>query len=127
MSVVAIGVDLVAVARIEAALQRHGRRFVERVCREAEVASEVPGAQRLSGLFAAKEAVLKALGTGWAEGLAFHQVEVARNLRGAPGVRLHGAARRRAEVLGVERIHLTISHDAGLAVAVTVLESGTSH
>lgn len=127
MSVVAIGVDLVAVARIEAALQRHGRRFVERVCREAEVASEVPGVQRLSGLFAAKEAVLKALGTGWAEGLAFHQVEVARNLRGAPGVRLHDAARRRAEVLGVDRIHLTISHDAGLAVAVAVLESGSSH
>lgn len=127
MSVVAIGVDLVTVARIEAALLRHGRRFVERVCRASEIAPETPGPQRLSGLFAAKEAVLKALGTGWAEGLAFHQVEVARDLRGAPGVRLHGAARRRADVLGVQRIHLTISHDGGLAVAVAVLESDTSH
>lgn len=126
MSVIAIGVDLVAVARIEAALERHGRRFVERVCRRGEIVPETPGPQRLSGLFAAKEAVLKALGTGWAEGLAFHQVEVARNVHGAPGVRLHGAARRRAEVLGVDRIHLTISHDGGLALAVAVLESDAS-
>lgn len=126
MSVVAIGVDLVAVARIEAVLRRRGRRFVERVCSASEITLEAPGAQRLSGLFAAKEAVLKALGTGWAEGLAFHQVEVARNLRGAPGVRLLGAARRRADVLGVSRIHLTISHDGGMAVAVAVLESDAS-
>ncbi|MGH9382422.1 MAG: holo-ACP synthase [Thermoanaerobaculia bacterium] len=124
MSVTGIGVDLVAVARIEAALERHGRRFVERVCCASETVSGSPGPQRLAGLFAAKEAVLKALGTGWAEGLAFHQIEVARDDRGAPGVRLHGVASRRAEALGVTRIHLSISHDGGMAVAVAVLESG---
>jgi len=125
MSVVGIGIDLVEVARISRLLARHGERAVHRICNEGE--ADLRRAvldQHLAGLFAAKEAVLKALGTGWADGLSFRQVEVVRAPGGAPGVRLHGAAAERAAALGAARVHLSITHERGFAAAVAVLESG---
>ena len=113
------------VARIGRLLERHGDRLVERLCHEGEADHRRAALdQHVAGLFAAKEAVLKALGTGWADGLSFRQVEVVRAPGGAPGVRLHGAAAERAAALGAVRVHLSITHERGFAAAVAVLESG---
>lgn len=79
--------------------------------------------EHLGGLFAAKEAVMKALGTGWAEGLGFRQIQVVRNAAGAPTVELHGRAAERSAALGVGSIHLSITHERSFAAAVAVLET----
>jgi holo-[acyl-carrier protein] synthase len=121
--IVAVGIDLVEVARIAALLERHPERFLERICRPGEVdRARVPLQQHVAGLFAAKEAVLKALGTGWAQGVGFRDVEVVRDAAGAPGVRLHGGAAERARLLGGDRVHLSITHERSHAAAVAVLE-----
>jgi holo-[acyl-carrier protein] synthase len=78
--------------------------------------------QHIGGLFAAKEAVMKALGTGWDAGVSFRQVEITRNPNGAPGVVLHGRAAEIAADLGVVHIHLSITHERQLAVAVAIFE-----
>jgi holo-[acyl-carrier protein] synthase len=78
--------------------------------------------QHVGGLFAAKEAVLKALGTGWSGGVWFRDVEIVRAAAGGPTVRLHDGALRRAQALGVERVHVSITHERGHAAAVAVLE-----
>lgn len=128
MSVLGLGIDLVQVHRIEGLLERHGDRFVDRICRPGECRERRGQAlyQHLAGLFAAKEAVLKALGTGWAEGLGLRQVEVTRTAAGAPLVVLHDAARERFRRLGGERFHLSITHDGAYAAATAVLEGTAS-
>ncbi len=125
--IVGIGLDLVDLARLGQVLERHGDSFVRRVCLdgEARVASGPARTAHVGGLFAAKEATMKALGTGWAAGITFRQIEVVRAASGAPTLRLHGAAEQRALALGVERSHLTISHDGRTAAAVVVLERGS--
>ena len=125
--VLGLGLDIVDRSRIAHLLERHGEAFLRRVFREGEVriGGEVGGirrAEHVAGLFAAKEAAMKALGTGWAQGVGFLQVEVQRQPSGAPTLRLHGEARRRADELGVESLWLSISHDGASAVAVVVLE-----
>jgi holo-[acyl-carrier protein] synthase len=125
--IVGIGVDVCDVARIEQSLGgRTADRFRARVFTAEEAAyCDARGRMRLESYaagFAAKEAVLKALGTGWADGLAWHEVEVVHDAAGAPQVALHGVAATRARRRGVTRVHLTLSHTGGLAVAVVVLE-----
>jgi holo-[acyl-carrier protein] synthase len=122
--ILGLGLDLVEQERVRRAVNRHGERFVQRIAGEEEVASRAGSlrTESLAGLFAAKEAVLKALGTGWAEGVGFRQVVVLRLPSGAPTVRFEGEAARRAERLGVSRVHLSITHDGGVAAAVAVLE-----
>jgi holo-[acyl-carrier protein] synthase len=123
VSVLGVGIDLAEVARIGRLLERHGERFLERLCRDGECDRRRAHLdQHVAGLFAAKEAVLKALGTGWAQGLGFRQVEVVRGDGGAPRVRLHDEAAARAAALGVARIHLSITHERGFAAAVAVLD-----
>jgi holo-[acyl-carrier protein] synthase len=124
LSILGVGIDIVELARIARLHERHGEAFARRFCRvgERQERSGEALVQHLGGLFAAKEAVLKALGTGWAQGLGLLQVEVARRPGGAPEVRLHGEAARRAAALGVARIHLSITHERGHAAAVAVLE-----
>jgi holo-[acyl-carrier protein] synthase len=127
--IVGIGVDVCEVARIDQALRAgSGARFRARVFTDAEVAScEGRGRARMESYaasFAAKEAALKALGTGWAGGLAWHEVEVVREAGGRPRLALHGAAATRARRLGVASAHLTLSHTGELAVAMVVLEAG---
>lgn len=119
--ILGVGLDVVELERIAALLDRHGARFVERFC-TAEERRGGERVSRLAGLFAAKEAVLKALGTGWAEGLGLKQVEVLPDRRGAPRVRLHGAARDRASALGAASVHLSITHERHYAAAVAILE-----
>jgi len=124
MTIVGIGVDIVEVDRIIAAVDRHGDRFVQRITRPGEVRVPAgPGfGPHVAGLFAAKEATLKALGTGWAAGLGFRQIEVHRPDGGRPEVRLHGAAAERARDLGSDAVHLSISHERSVAIAFAVLE-----
>lgn len=119
-----LGLDIVELQRIERLLARYGDAFTRRFCLPGELQRRAGEAlvQHVGGLFAAKEAVLKAFGTGWGEGLGLLQVEVVRAPAGAPAVRLHGAAARRASDLGVERVHLSITHERHYAAAVAVLE-----
>jgi holo-[acyl-carrier protein] synthase len=123
--ILGIGVDLVELERIERIHQRYGDNFIGRFCLPSEPQPRVGAAliQHLGGLFAAKEAVLKALGTGWGQGLALRDVEVVRDADGAPSVRLHARAADRARRLGVETVHLSISHERGNAIAFALLES----
>jgi len=123
--IVGLGIDILEVGRLADALRRHGDRLVDRVFTAAERAACDPRADRVLALaarFAAKEACLKALGTGWAEGLGFRDVELVREGNRPPRLLLHGAAARRAEALGVIRSHVSLTHQPGVAAAVVVLE-----
>ena len=124
--IVAIGVDTVAIARIEGLWHRSGQRCLDRLFTAAEgaycLARHRPG-ESLAARFAAKEAVLKCLGTGWAAGLGFRQIEVVRNPDGAVGVPLHAAAAQRAQQLGIRRWHLSLTHTAAEATAFAIAEA----
>ena len=123
--ILSIGIDLVEVERIERAATRLGPRFLERLFTPAEIAYCTPRASRFvhyAGRFAAKEAALKALGTGWAQGISWRQIEILTSESGAPHLVLHGAALDRATRLGAARALVSISHTRGLAIAQVVLE-----
>jgi holo-[acyl-carrier protein] synthase len=123
--ILGLGIDVIEVARLAEALRRHGVRFERRVYTDAEMAACSRRGDRILALaarFAAKEACLKALGTGWAEGIGFRDVEITRDENGPPRLVLHGEAARRAEVMGVARTHVSLTHQPGLAAAVVLLE-----
>jgi holo-[acyl-carrier protein] synthase len=124
--VLGVGIDLVEVGRIRALLARHGERGRRRLFTEgewADCAGRADPAECLAARFAAKEAALKALGCGKAPGVLWTEVEIVRANSGLPGLALHGHAERRAEQLGVGRAWVSLSHEAGLAAAVVVLEA----
>ena len=124
--ILGLGIDLVETERLAQALART-QGFEARVFTEgesADCAARGDRVQALAARFAAKEACLKALGTGWAQGLGFRQVEVVREDGGPPRLKLHGAAAERAASMGVTRIHVSLSHQPGAAAAVVVLEAG---
>jgi holo-[acyl-carrier protein] synthase len=123
--ILGIGTDLVEVARIAKALEDSDGRFAERVFTPTEVAeceNRADRVQALAARFAAKEACLKALGSGVAEGLSFRQVEVVRETNGRPALKLHDEAGRRAERMGVRAAHVSLTHQPGIAGAFVVLE-----
>ncbi len=126
MPVVGMGVDLVGIDRIEDLLSRHEERFLDRCFTDGERAYAERNPKRrvehLAARFAAKEAVLKALGTGWAEGIGWTDVEVIRDESGKPGVRLTGRAAEIARDRGISEWHLSLSHASGFAVASAVAE-----
>jgi len=125
--VIGIGVDLIEIDRVRDVLTRHPGRFPARCFTEAEAAYCRRGAhpeERFAARFAAKEAVMKALGTGWNHGVNFRDIEVTRQPSGAPGIRLAGAALEVANRLGVERIALSLSHGRDQAIAFVIF-SGT--
>ncbi|HSL93764.1 MAG TPA: holo-ACP synthase [Bacillota bacterium] len=113
---VGLGIDLVAISRIAELDRRYGPRFREKVMAPGEVASSI---ESLAGLWAAKEAVAKALGCGF-RGFGPVSVAIYRDLSGAPKVTLLGAAADVGDKLEVGTIHVSISHDLGLAVACAV-------
>ncbi len=122
--IVGVGLDVCSVPRVRRSLRRFGPRFLRRVLTEAEEAyclSHRDPAEPFAARFAAKEALLKAMGVP--RGLRWQQMEVVRDARGAPSLRLTGAAAEAAERLGVRRSWLSITHDHGLAAAVVVLEA----
>ena len=129
MPIVGHGVDLVEVARIAALLDEHGPRFVRRCFTEAEQAYAESGrrrrAERYAARFAGKEAVLKALGTGWRQGIAWRDIEVRRQPSGRPTLALTGGGAERADRLGIDHWHLSLSHAGGYAVA-SVIAWGSS-
>jgi len=123
--ILGIGVDIVEVERIEQALYRRPERFLRRVFTEAEVADCWPGEpqrfRRLAARFAAKEAALKALGTGLRHG-KWTDIEVVRDSLGKPVLKLHGALAEVAAARGVSQLHLSLSHCKEYAVAQVVAE-----
>ena len=122
MSASAVGVDIIEIDRVEAALGRFGARFLGRVYTAVEVAFCHGRAHELAARFAAKEAVMKALGTG-ARGVAWREIEVLPNHRGKPLVYLYGRAKERAERIGLGGLDVSMSHSREYAVAFVVGQS----
>ena len=123
--IVAVGVDSVDIARIEGLWQRGGPRFAQRVLTPAEMhycVSRQDPAESIAARFCAKEAVMKCLGTGWAHGIGFRQIEVMRDENGAVHLELAGACAARAAELGIRRFHLSLTHTAATATAFVVAE-----
>jgi holo-[acyl-carrier protein] synthase len=112
-----LGIDIIKVDRIAAALKKHGDRFPKRVLTEAEQRYVRNRPQNFAGRWAAKEAVSKVLGLG-VRGVGWTEIEIVRLPTGAPTVRLNGRALRRAEQLGMGRIAVSISHEGDYAVAI---------
>jgi holo-[acyl-carrier protein] synthase len=123
--IVGTGVDLAEVPRIRATIERYGARFVERVYTPAEIAYVERKAnrfERYAARFAAKEAGMKAIGTGWSHGVRWQDFEVANLPSGKPTLRFHGAAAQVALRLGVRNIALSITHTKELGMAHVILE-----
>jgi holo-[acyl-carrier protein] synthase len=119
------GVDLAEVARIRASIERYGERFTRRVFTEREIAYAERKAnkyERYAARFAAKEAGMKAIGTGWSGGITWKDLEVTNLPSGRPTLSLHGVARDVANRLGVRTIHLSLTHTSAQALAWVVLE-----
>ena len=119
MQDISVGVDLIEIDRIAATLERFGTRFLERVYTPGEIAYCRGRAPQLAARFAAKEAVMKALGTG-TRGIGWREVEVTRRRSGEPGIELHGRAIERARSIGIDRLAVSLSHSRGFAVASVV-------
>tara|TARA_B100000686_G_scaffold31534_1_gene32647 strand:- start:376 stop:759 length:384 start_codon:yes stop_codon:yes gene_type:complete len=119
MSNLIIGVDIIEIWRIGATLQRFGKRFLERIYTLDEITYCRNRAPQLSARFAAKEAVMKALGTG-TRGIGWKEIEVQRSKSGQPHIKLTGRAAARASKLGVVSIEVSLSHSREYAVASVV-------
>jgi len=130
MEIVAHGIDLVDCPRIEEMLKRHGERFVDRVFTAAEQAyaeQNKDKIEKLAGRFAAKEAILKLMGTGWRGKIAWTDIEVLNNSAGRPEVNLSGEVRKLADGLGIEHISVSITHTGNFAIASAVALTQTNH
>ena len=123
--IVGIGVDIVENARISEMLRRHGRSFEEKLFTEGELSYADERRRRtehLAARFAAKEAVAKALGQGMTNGISWRDIEVVHDQRGKPGVKLTGAVRKLADKMGVQHLHISLSHTDSHSVAFVVAE-----
>jgi holo-[acyl-carrier protein] synthase len=124
--IVGSGIDIAEVPRIAEVIQRHGQRFLHRVFTEGEIAycdSKANRIERYAARFAAKEAGMKALGTGWNHGVRWRDVEVCRQPGGRPTLTFHGRAAEFAAKLGTKNVALSLSHTAEQAIAQVILES----
>jgi len=124
--IVGLGLDIAEIDRIEAAIARHGAPFLERLFTPREVAyceSHKGKYERYAARFAAKEAAMKALGTGWSRGVRWRDIEVTREPSGKPTLRLEGVAAEIAKRMGVRNISLSITHSGNLALAEVIFES----
>jgi holo-[acyl-carrier protein] synthase len=123
--ILGIGIDLVDIPRLERVLARHEGRAHQRLFTPGEMQycneAARPG-ESYAARFAAKEAFFKAVRTGWGQGVTWTEVEVLSSPEGAPALRLHGGARRRADALGVRTLHLSLTHTGDTAGAFLVLE-----
>ena len=115
----AVGIDMIEIDRVRGVLERHPRRFLERVYTPEETAFCRGRVSELAARFAAKEAVMKALGTG-ARSVAWRDIEILPDRRGKPLVYLYGGAAARAERIGLEAIDVSLSHLDAFAVAIVV-------
>ena len=129
MSIIGIGIDLAELSRIAQTLHRFGEHFLNRIM-SPEEQQRIPqplssnrAAAYVAARFAAREAAVKALGTGFSNGIAFTDIRVVSRASGAPELLLSGPAAARAAELGVSRIHLTLTHTRDNAAAVVILEA----
>lgn len=123
MRIVGHGIDIIEVERIAELVERHPERFIKRVFTDAEAAHSQgrrSRAQHLAARFAAKEAALKALGTGWADGVEWTDIEVVSEASGKPTLRLHGLALERAATIGATGFVISLSHTRIHAVASVI-------
>ena len=123
--IVGTGIDITEVPRIREAIQRHGERFLQRIFTEGEIQyceSKVNRVERYAARFAAKEAGMKAIGTGWKHGVRWRDIEVARKPGGRPTLLLHGKAAEFAAKLGATNVALSLTHTAEQAMAQVILE-----
>lgn len=123
--IVGTGVDIAEVPRIREAIERHGERFLKRIFTEGEIQyceSKANRVERYAARFAAKEAGMKAIGTGWNHGVRWRDIEVARKPGGRPTLLLHGKAAEFAAKLGATNIALSLTHTAEQAFAQVILE-----
>ena len=124
--IVGTGIDIAEVHRIHQSIERFGSRFLERIFTEAEMRycdSKANRVERYAARFAAKEAAMKALGTGWNYGVRWRDCEVVRKPGGRPTMQFHGTAGEFAAKLGVKNTALSISHTEEQAIALVILES----
>jgi holo-[acyl-carrier protein] synthase len=120
------GIDLAEVDRIREAILRHGDRFTGRIYTPGEIAyvhRKANKYERFAARFAAKEAGMKAIGTGWRRGVTWHDFEVANLITGRPTLHLHGVAAEVARQMGVRNIALSLTHTAQYGMAFVILES----
>ena len=123
MEIIAHGIDLVDCPRIEEMMKRHGQRFIDRVFTSREQVyadSNKDRVEKLAGRFAAKEAIMKLMGTGWRGKIAWTDIEVVNNASGQPVVTLSGEVKKIADGLGVKHISVSITHTANFAIASAV-------
>ncbi len=119
------GVDLAEVRRIRASIERFGAKFIDRIYTPVEIAYVEQKAnrfERYAARFAAKEAGMKAIGTGWRMGVRWQDFEVANQRSGRPVLRFHGVAAQIADSLGVRNISLSLTHTSELGMAHVILE-----
>jgi holo-[acyl-carrier protein] synthase len=124
--IVGTGIDLVEVPRVAAAINRFGDRFLQRIYTQAEIRycqSKANCVERFAARFAAKEAGMKALGTGWNHGVRWRDLEVQRQPGGRPTLVFHGVAADFARKLGSNRSAVSLTHTAAEAIAHVILES----
>jgi holo-[acyl-carrier protein] synthase len=123
--IVGTGVDLAEVPRIQASIERFGEKFIHRIYTPREIAYVERKAnkfERYAARFAAKEAGMKAVGTGWRRGVTWQDFEVANLPSGKPTLLLHGVAAKFAEKLGVKNVSLSLTHTRELGMAHVILE-----
>jgi holo-[acyl-carrier protein] synthase len=124
--IVGSGIDIAEVPRVARAVERFGARFVRRIFTEGEIRyceSKANRIERYAARFAAKEAGMKALGTGWNHGVRWRDLEVRRQPGGRPTLAFHGRAAEFAAKLGVTNVALSLTHTAEQAMAQVILES----
>lgn len=124
--IIGTGIDIAEVPRIRAAIGRFGARFLARIYTEGEIRycqSKANREERFAARFAAKEAAMKALGTGWSHGVRWRDCEVARMPGGRPTLKFHGQAGEIAARLGVQNVSLSLTHTADQAMAQVILEN----
>lgn len=125
--IIGIGTDLAEVGRIRDSIERFGPRFLNRIYTEGERAyaqSKANSGERFAARFAAKEAGMKAIGTGWNFGVTWKDFEVVNERSGRPTLRLSGVAQSVAQRLGVQRVSISLTHSKETAFAVVILEDG---
>ncbi len=123
MLVIAVGTDIVEVLRIGQMIERHGEIFLNRVYTDDEIRycqRRKEYTQHYAGRWAAKEAVMKTLGTGWSRGVGWRDIEICSSLSGAPSIALRGAAREIAEQAGIGSVLISISHCRTYATATAI-------
>lgn len=124
--IVGIGIDLAEVDRIRQAIERYGRRFIDRIYTAGEIAYVERKAnryERYAARFAAKEAGMKAIGTGWKRGVRWRDFEVTNLPTGQPTLKFHGVAAQFASSMGVRHVALSMTHTSKQAMAIAILDA----